>query len=275
MASETPWKWTRRFAVGLTVSVAGFSAFGALAPHIPMENWVPPLAAGILLACFYGNAQGLANCMAANGRLAWEKRGSGNYLPAIFFFGCFAGFALLSMSGLHSAWEYVKAHSGDAPLPTDWLMKALFFFVAFSEPAMNYGVQALKSLHKAEEREEEDRSREIAAERETRQRDAEERRRGFHAVSTGAAAAVLAAGAVGIPHGDFPLEPISHSAPASADVEAHIAHGWRGPRDQAKWELVKTAHARGLSPTEIVEETGIPSGTVYRWLSHLRGSAAA
>lgn len=261
-----PWKWTRRFAVGLTVSVAGFSAFGALAPHIPMEAWAPPLAAGLLLACFYGNAQGLANCMAANCRLAWEKRAAGNVAPALFFFVCFAGFALLSMSGLHSAWEYVRAHSEGAPLPDDGLMKALFFFVAFSEPAMNYGVQALKSLQKAEEREDDRQAMSDAAEREARQRDAEARRKGFHAVSTTAAAAALA---LAVPASEFPLDPISHSAPVSTTREAHAAHGWKGPRDQAKWDLVMEAHRRGLRPMEIVEATGIPSTTVHRWLSRL------
>lgn len=273
MEMGTPWKWTRRFAVGLTVSVAAFSAFGALAPHIPMAPQWAPIAAGMLLACFYGNAQGLANCMAANGRLAWEKRANGNYWPAVFFFVCFAGFALLSMSGLHSAWEYVLAHAADeAALPADWLMKTLFVFVAFSEPAMNYGVQALKSLQKAEEREDEAEARNIAAEAEARRVEAEERRRGFHVASTTAAAAALAVGA--IPAVQFPLEPVSHSAPASADAEAHIAHGWRGPRDQAKWELFKEAVRRGLSPMEIHEDTGIPTTTVYNWLKRVNGNGA-
>lgn len=266
-----PWKWTRRFAVGLTVSVAGFSAFGALAPHIPMAAWVPPTAAGLLLACFYGNAQGLANCMAANCRLAWEKRSAGNFWPAAFFFVCFAGFALLSMSGLHSAWEYVRANAGGAPLPDDALMKTLFFFVAFSEPAMNYGVQALKSLQRAEEREEEREYRSEAAEREVRQREAEERRRGFHAVSTTAAAAALA---MAIPASDLPVEPVTHSAPASADIQAHASHGWKGPRDPTRWALFTEAHRRGLEPMEIVHETGIPSTTVYRWLGIIGARAA-
>jgi len=269
MSSGNPWKWTRRFAVGLTVSVAAFSAFGALAPHIPMAPTWAPIAAGMLLACFYGNAQGLANCMAANGRLAWERRESGNYWPARFFFACFVGFALLSMSGLHSAWEYVREHAAGAPLPDDLLMKTLFFFVAFSEPAMNYGVQALKSLQKAEDREDERENLNAATEREARLRDAEERRKAFHAVSTGAAAAALA---MAIPTVDFPIEPISHSAPASADIEAHLSHGWSGPRDQAKWELFKEAVRRGLSPMEIHEDTGIPTTTVYRWLARMNGN---
>jgi hypothetical protein len=137
-ASHIPWKWTRRFAVGLTISVAAFSAWGALAPHIPIATTTAPMAAGVLMAALYGNSQGLTNCMAANARRAWE-RGRGYRVPAFFFAICFAGFALLSMSGLHSAWEYVKAHADGAPLPEDTLMRTLFWFVAFSEPAMNYG----------------------------------------------------------------------------------------------------------------------------------------
>ena len=95
--AHAPWKWTRRFAVGLTISVAAFSAWGALAPHIPMPAWAAPLAAGALMAALYGNSQGLANCMAANARCAWE-RGSGYRLPAFFFAACFVGFALLSIT---------------------------------------------------------------------------------------------------------------------------------------------------------------------------------
>lgn len=267
-----PWKWTRRFAVGLTASVAAFSAFGALAPHIPMAYWVAPTVAGMLLAALYGNAQGLANCMAANCRLAWEKRDDGNFWPAVFFFGCFVGFALLSMSGLHSGWEYIQAHSDGAPLPDDGLMKTLFLFVAFSEPAMNYGVQALKSLQKAEDKRDERALLDEAAEREARRREAEERRRAFGVVSTGAAAAVLAAA---VPAGEFPLEPVSHSAPASADVQAHASHGWRGPRDQAKWDAVMALHQRHYAPMEIVAETGIPATTVYRWLARANGNGNA
>lgn len=272
---ETPWKWTRIFAVGLSASVAGFSAFNFVAPFLPGTLWgisAPDLLAGILLASIVGNAQGLANCMAANAR---RISAAGHVKAGRASWAFCVGFAAVSWFGLHNAWEMVSASASGYAFPHPILMDLLFAFIAISEPTMNWVVDLLKSLHKAETRADEVEAREIAREREERQRDAEERRRSFHAVSTGAAAAVLAAGAVGLPHGDFPLEPVSHSAPASADVEAHIAHGWRGPRDQAKWEMVKTAHARGLSPTEIVEETGIPSGTVYRWLSHLRGTAAA
>lgn len=270
MMNGNPWKWTRRFAVGLTISVAAFSAFGALAPHIPMAAWAAPTAAGMLLACFYGNAQGLANCMAANCRLAWERKDDGNFWPAVFFFGCFVGFALLSMSGLHSAWEYARASANDAPLPDDRLMKTLFFFVAFSEPAMNYGVQALKSLQRAEDRREELQVLDAAADRDARWRAAEERRKTFSMVSTGAAAAVIAAA---IPASEFPVDPISHSAPASADTEAHASHGWSGPRDQAKWDLFVAARRRGLTAMEIHDDTGIPTTTIYRWLARIEPAA--
>jgi hypothetical protein len=84
--------------------------------------------------------------MAANARRAWDC-GEGYRLPTLFFAACFVGFALLSMSGLHSAWAFVKAHASGAPLPDDALMRALFTFVTFSELAMNYGVEALKVMH--------------------------------------------------------------------------------------------------------------------------------
>lgn len=265
--SQTPWRWTRRFAVGLTISVAAFSAWGALAPHIPTPIGTAPMA-GVLMAALYGNAQGLANCMAANARRVWE-RGSGYRLPAAFFVTCFVGFALLSMAGLHSAWDYVKANADGAPLPGDDLMRSLFWFVAFSEPAMNYGVEALKSLHKDEERAEEQETLEAAADREIRQRDAEARRKAFFAVAAPVTAvAVATAPAMGtserlVP--GFQFEPVSHSAPERAATEAHPAHGWRGPRDQRRWERFMEGHELGLSPAEIIRETGIPSTTVYRW----------
>lgn len=265
--SIVPWKWTRRFAIGLTISVAAFSAWGALAPHIPMAAWAAPMAAGALMAALYGNAQGLANCMAANARRAWE-RGASYRLPASFFAVCFVGFALLSMSGLHSAWEYVKAHVGDAPLPDDALMRNLFLFVAFSEPAMNYGVEALKALHKADELAEERETLDAAAAREVRQRDAEARRKALFAVAAPAAAVVAlapVANELEIASREFPLAPVSHSAPAEPCAETHGAHGWRGPRDPARWELFMAALARGLTPVEIIRETGLPSTTAYRW----------
>jgi hypothetical protein len=267
--SQIPWKWTRRFAVSLTISVAAFSAWGALAPHIPMASHGAPMAAGGLMAALYGNSQGLANCMAANARRAWAS-GSGFRLPTLFFTSCFVGFALLSMSGLHSAWEYVKANSDGAPLPDDGLMRALFFFVAFSEPAMNYGVEALKGLYKAEERADEREILAAAAERESRQRNAETRRRGFHTVAAPMAAMAMAAvsaaeSAADAAPGEFPLDPISRSASADPGAEAHDAHGWRGPRDNKRWERFVEGQRLGLSGAQIVRETGIPPTTIYRW----------
>lgn len=220
------------------------------------------------MAALYGNAQGLANCMAANARRAWE-RGRGYRLPAAFFLTCFVGFALLSMAGLHSAWDYVKANADGAPLPGDDLMRSLFWFVAFSEPAMTYGVEALKSLHKDERRAEEQETLEAAADREIRQRDAEARRKAFYAVAAPVTALAMAsAPAVGNSERaaqDFPVEPLSHSAPERSATDAHPAHGWRGPRDQRRWEKFVEGHELGLSPAEIIRETGIPSTTVYRW----------
>ncbi|MGE0045072.1 MAG: hypothetical protein AB7J28_01695 [Hyphomonadaceae bacterium] len=270
--SHRLWKWTRRFAVGLTISVAAFSAWGALAPHIPTAPWIAALAAGALMAALYGNSQGLANCMAANARRAWE-RGKGFRLPAAFFTLCFIGFALLSMSGLHSAWEFVKVNSGGAPLPRDDLMSALFLFVAFSEPAMNYGVEALKTMQAVDERAEEREMRDAAAEREIRQQDADARRRALHLVAAPASAMALAmapaAEAAG-PATEFPFEPVSHSVPAHAEAHSHAAHGWRGPRDPRRWERFVEAHELGLPPAAIIRETGLPSTTVYRWRSRLK-----
>lgn len=275
---DIPWKWTRRFAIGLTVSVAAFSIWGALAPHIPMPEWAPRLAAGALMAALYGNSQALANCMAANARRAWD-RGGGFQIPTLFFACCFVGFALMSMAGLHSAWEFVKANSHGAPLPDDGLMKALFWFVAFAEPAMNYGVEALKGFQRIQAREEERAWRDAAAEREERQREAEARRKAFAVVAAPMAAASIAtvplAEGVAAPFVDHPLDPVSRAGPAATAMEAHEAHGWRGPRDQKRWERFVTAHELGLAPAEIIRETGLPSTTVYRWRAKLHSLNAA
>jgi hypothetical protein len=274
-ADQTPWKWTFRFGMVLSASVAAFAAWGALAPHIPMPEWAPPLAAGALMAALYGNSQALANCMAANARRAWD-RGGGFQIPTLFFACCFVGFALMSMAGLHSAWDFVKANSHGAPLPDDGLMRLLFWFVAFAEPALNYGVEALKGLYRLEESEQERAWRDDAAKREERQREAEARRNALSVVAAPMAAAIATASvasAVEVSDAEFPLDRISHSGPAATAVEAHKAHGWRGPRDRARWERLVEAHEMGLSPAEIIRETGIPATTAYRWLQVLGDGA--
>lgn len=269
MSSGKPWKWTRRFAVGLSASVAGFSAFNFIAPFLPGTLWgipIPDLVAALLLASIVGNAQGLANCMAANAR----RVGAAGHTKAGKWCWAFCvGFAAVSWFGLHNAWEMVRESATGFAFPPALLMDALFAFIAMSEPTMNWVVDLLKGLQQAEERASEKAWRDDAAEREARQREADERRKAFHAVGVAIPAAALAAAS---PTGNFPLEPITHSAPASADEQAHASHGWRGPRDQVKWELVKEAHRRGMSPMEIVEDTGIPSTTVYRWLAHLNAN---
>lgn len=274
MEVGTPWKWTRRFAVGLSASVAGFSAFNFVAPFLPPDFMGIPLTdllAAMLLAAIVGNAQGLANCMAANARRvgAAGHKTAGNWCWVFCI-----GFAVMSWFGLHNAWEMVRASATGYSFPDPRLMDGLFLFIALSEPTMNWIVDLLKALHKAEETQDEKAWRDAAVERETRQREAEERRKGFHAVSTGAAAAI-AMGASAIPAEAFPIDPVSHTAPASADAQAHASHGWKGPRDQAKWDAVMALHQRRYAPLEIVAETKIPATTVYRWLARANGNVAA
>lgn len=273
-----PWKWTRRFAVGLSASVAGFSAFNFIAPFFPQqvgilgnEIAIPNLVAALLLASIVGNAQGLANCMAANAR----RVGAAGHTKAGKWCWAFCvGFAGVSWFGLHNAWEMVRESATGFAFPPALLMDALFAFIAMSEPTMNWVVDLLKGLQRVEERQDEQALRETAADREARQREADERRKGFRTVAATTAAAAIAI-PMGIPTAEFPLEPVSHSAPASADIDAHHSHGWKGPRDQAKWEIFKEAHRRGLSPMEIHEEVGIPTTTVYRWLARLNGNGKA
>lgn len=267
---ERPWKWTRRFAVGLSASVAAFTASNFIAPFMPQNVGdipLPDLLAGLLLAAIVGNAQGLANCMAANAR---RVGAAGHKIAGRWCWVSCAGFAAVSWFGLHNAWETVEASAAGYAFPDPLLMDGLFAFIAISEPTMNWVVDLLKSLQKLEEREDEKAFRDDAAEREARQREAEERRKAFHAVSTGAAALALA---TAIPAGELPMDPVSHTSLASADAEAHQAHGWKGPRDPERWALFMEAHRRGMNASEIIAETGIPTTTVYRWLGRI-GAAA-
>jgi hypothetical protein len=78
---SNPWAWTRFFTVGLTIFVAAFCAWGALAPHIHALASMAPLATGVLMAGFYGNAQGLANCSAA------RRASSQSYAAAAWHLG--------------------------------------------------------------------------------------------------------------------------------------------------------------------------------------------
>lgn len=164
--APSPWKWTRLFAIGLSASVAAFSVFGFVAPFVPGNaTW----AGAALLAAICGNAQGLANCMAANARRA-KAKGEGFEGTFQACVACFLGFGALSAFGLHNGWEAVKAEAGDGHFPPDWVMTALFLFAAFSEPAMNWVVESIKALAGEPEREHERPQAPIVADREPTER---------------------------------------------------------------------------------------------------------
>lgn len=270
--AENPCLWTRRFSIGLTCSVAGFAAWGALAPHIPAMREAAPLATGALMASFYGNAQGLANCSAANFRRAWAC-GDGFRAPALFFFACFVGLACVSTAGLHSAWAFAQANAGSAPLPDDRLMRPLFWFVAFCEPALNYGVEALKALHRSEQKAEDREALDDAANREIRRREAGSRH-GSHPFAAPAAAVAIATAtptnAVAFAERQATEIPAERHAPQDVVREAHVAHGWCGPRDPKQWQRVAEAFDLGMAPAEIIRTTGVAPTTGYRWLALLR-----
>ncbi|MBX3430810.1 MAG: hypothetical protein KF779_14600 [Hyphomonadaceae bacterium] len=276
--SRLPWTWTRRFAVGLSASVAGFSAFNFITPFLPREAAGIPVAdllAGMLLAAIVGNAQGLANCSAANARRvgAAGRRGAEKWCWAFCM-----GFAATSWFGLHNAWEMVEANASGYAFPDPLLMDVLFAFIAIAEPTTNWVVDLLKSLHEADARQQEHELREVAATREMRQRDADARRKVFHTVAAPMAAVAIAAAPLAntaeATQLDHPLDPVSHSAPQDAKTEGHRAHGWRGPRDQKRWERFVEADELGMAPTEIIKETGLPSTTVYRWKKLKDGGAS-
>ena len=100
------------------------------------------------------------------------------------------------------------------------------------------------------------------------------RSKGFQVVPHAAAAAALAMGATAAAE-PFPLEPVTRTAPASADAQAHASHGWKGPRNQAKWDDLMKLIREGWEPIAAFEKAGVRPSTGYRWIAHANGNEKA
>lgn len=274
MGTEISWKWTDVFMRILTACAVGLCAVGFIAPAYSPEsgtlNWMAALVGfGLSLACALCLL--LSNAMAANAAVFFSH---GKWLSGVGAGAVFIGGGLVSMNSMHTGWtvfaELVKGY----PLPSDAQMGWAFAYVAFVKPAVNWGIQSLKEIKRAEDAKERDRDEAERDRREARQQAAEERRRGFQVIPQATAAAALAMGATGAAAEPFPLEPLSHAAPASADSQAHEAHGWKGPRDPAKWDALMGLIRQGWEPVDAFREVGVKPSTGYRWLSHANSHAA-
>lgn len=273
MGTEISWKWTDVFMRILTGCAVGLCAVGFVAPAYSLEsnalNWMAFLV-GLGLSAACAVCLLLSNSMAANAAVFFShgKWGSGALAGVVFIGG-----GMVSMNSMHTGWTVFAHLVQGYPLPSDEQMGWAFGYVAFVKPAVNWGIQSLKEIKRSLETAERDREDRERDKREARMAAAEERRKAFQVVPQAAAAALIAgAGAIPASAETFPLEPVAHSAPASADAQAHETHGWKGPRDQAKWDALMGFIRQGFEPVVAFEKAGVRPSTGYRWLALANGN---
>lgn len=256
----------------LTGCAVGLCAVGFIAPAYSQEtetlNWMAFLV-GAGLSCACAVCLLLSNAMAANAALFFSH---GKYVSCLGAGAVFIGGGLVSMNSMHTGWTVFAELAKGYPLPSDEQMGWAFAYVAFVKPAVNWGIQSLKEIKRAEDAAEREREERERDKRDARMEAADARRKGFQVVPPAAAAAALAVGMTGGASEAFPLEPQALVAPASADSQAHASHGWKGPRDQAKWDRVMKLSREGWEPVEIFQEVGVSASTGYRWLAHANGN---
>lgn len=272
-------KWTDIFMRALTGVAVLMCAVGFVAPAYSVESgavdWMAVMV-GIGLSAACALCLLISNSMAANAPVVIAE---GKWLSGIICIVCFVGGGLISMNAMHLGWEVFKTIiAGRYTLPSDPQMNFAFLFVAFAKPGINWVIHAMEEIKRNRRLAEEDKERKIAADRE-RNLDVAARRRGIHVVPK-AAMAVAAVGGISAPAAAesprFPVEESPKVGSASADAEAHAAHGWRGPRDKEKWHLFQEAVRRGMTnQKEIAEAVGIPTTTAHRWWTMIHGAQAA
>lgn len=286
MESGISTKWTDIFMRALTGVAVLMCAVGFVAPAYNLESgavdWLAVFV-GVGLSAACALCLLISNAMAANAPVVFS---GGKWLSGLICVGCFIGGGLISMNAMHLGWEVFKTViNGRYTLPSDPQMNFAFLFVAFAKPGINWVIHAMeeikwnrKVVEEDKEREERNRRADRLAESETREKrrlEAESRRRGIHVVPKVAMAAVAASGIPSMAAAEsprFPMEDVAKVGAESADAEAHAAHGWKGPRDQEKWNLFKEAVRRGMTnQKEIAEAVGIPTTTAHRWYKMLTG----
>lgn len=290
MESGISTKWTDIFMRALTGVAVLMCAVGFVAPAYNVESgsidWIAVLV-GIGLSAACALCLLISNSMAANAPVVISE---GKWLSGLICVGCFVGGGLISMNAMHLGWDVFKTTiAGRYVLPSDQQMNFAFLFIAFSKPGINWVIHAMEEIKFARQQAESDKDREERNRREDRlaeseartkrNLDAESRRRGIHVVPKVAMAAAAVGGIPGIAVAEspaFPVEETPRVSAASVDAEAHAARGWKGPRDQEKWNLFKECVRRGMdNQKEIAETVGIPTTTAHRWWNRLHGIAEA
>lgn len=287
MESGISTKWTDIFMRALTGVAVLMCAVGFVAPAYNSESGAIDFMAvivGIGLSAACALCLLISNAMAANAPIVFS---GGKWLSGLICVGCFVGGGLISMNAMHLGWEVFKTViNGRYTLPSDQQMNFAFLFVAFAKPGINWVIHAMEEIKWNRKVAEEDKERGIRERREERlmesetrakrNLEAESRRRGIHVVPKVAMAAAAATGIPGIAAAEsprFPMEDAAKVGAESADTEAHAAHGWKGPRDQVKWNLFKEAVRRGMTnQKEIAETIGIPTTTAHRWWNAMHAS---
>lgn len=276
------WKWTDLFMRALTGCAVLLCAVGFIAPSFdPESHEINGMAfcVGIGLSAACALCLLLSNAAAADAPVLFRHN---RWFSGALAIGVFVGGAMVSMKSMHTGWIVFAELVRGYPLPSDSDMGWAFAYVAYVKPVVNWIIQAKKSIlaelrlaEQDKDRAESERRAERMAEsdgRTKRNLEAESRRKQFRVAST---ATLAAASVIGIPAAanaesmDMPKAPVMESAHVgaeSADAEAHAAHGWKGPRDQEKWNLFKECLRRGMTnQKEIAETVGIPTTTAHRW----------
>lgn len=278
-------KWTDIFMRALTGVAVFMCAVGFVVPAYNAESgafdlWAAFAGIGISAACALCLL--ISNTAAANAPVVFS---GGKWLAGVICVVVCIGGAMVSMHAMHLGWNVFSTLIGDRyKLPSDQEMNFAFAFVSFAKPGVNWVIHAMEEIKFARQQAESDKDRAERARREDRlaesegrrqrNQEAEERRNRMHVVPK---AAMALAAATGIPAAAaaesprFPTEDAARVSAESADIEAHAAHGWKGPRDKEKWALFKECVRRGMPQKEIAEELDLPTTTVHRWW-HLSGA---
>ncbi len=141
----TSHRWTTRFTVSLSAMIALFGTWGWLTHYGLLPRELALVAGGVLMAGVCLVAQGVCNNMAVEARRARARGLKWSFCGALVVA---LGFGAVSAMGLHHGWEIAKAVAptvGVTP-PPDWLMTALFVFIAFGEPVSFWIVEAVRSV---------------------------------------------------------------------------------------------------------------------------------
>lgn len=249
--SVTSHRWTTRFTVSLSAMIALFGTWGWLTHYGLLPPELALVAGGVLMAGVCLVAQGVCNNMAVEARRARARGLTWSFCGAMVVA---LGFGAVSAMGLHHGWQIAKAVAptvGVTP-PPDWLMTALFVFIAFGEPVSFWIVEAVRSVG--------DQAQSTAPGQPVGTRRKKARGWSPRLVESGAVGAVAAAAlALGGGSVDAVAQPLARSSLGeAAATEGEIG---QGPDSQAK-----ALADSGWSERRIATELGVSRHAVRRVL---------